>query len=248
MSDKDYDRIGDLYQEKTKYSRNRMAGGKRPGRRPDPFKKYDGAEKVSMSLEGLPEGSLWQALQNRRSRRTFTGEAIPRDDLAKLVWSAQGATANAGGILLRTSPSAGALYPVETYVVVNAVKDVKPGLHHFNIAENVLELVEGGNQGKALARAALEQEMCARASVCFVWTAIVDRCKWKYSQRAYRYIYMDAGHVCGNLYLAAQDLGYGCCAIGAFFDEEVDELLGVDGESETAIYIAAAGPVKEKMD
>ena len=248
MSNKDYDRIGDLYQEKTSYSRNRMAGGVRPVRRPEPFKQYAGSETISMSLEGLPEGSLWQALQNRRSRRTFTGAAVPRNDLARLVWAAQGATASAGGILLRTSPSAGALYPVETYLVINEVKDVKPGLYHFNILDNVIELVKGGNLGKNLARAALEQEMCARASLCFVWTAIVDRCKWKYAQRCYRYIYMDAGHVCQNLYLAAQDLEYGCCAIGAFFDEEVNEILGVDGEDETAIYIAAVGPIKEKME
>jgi len=242
------DFIGDRFQELTKYSRTRISGGARPGRSPSPFKEYPGAETISLAAKDLPKGLLWQALQGRRSRRTFTGEAIAKNTLAHLVFAAQGATAAAGGIVLRTAPSAGALYPVETYLVINRVKGVDPGVYHYNARRAELEAIKRGSYGKELSEAALGQGMAGRAALVFVWTAIADRSKWKYAQRAYRYIYIDAGHICENVYLAAQALGLGCCAMGAFFDEEVNQVLEVDGETETAIYLAAVGPVREGKD
>lgn len=241
------ERIGDQFQELTKYSPNRMRGGARPTRRPEPFKSYPGAKTVKLD-KSLPEGSLWRALETRRSRRSFTGEAISLEALSRLVFAAQGATALAGRVILRTAPSAGALYPVELYLVVNQVEGVEPGAYHYNIRGKELSLVREGRLGRPLAEAALGQGMCARASAVFVFTAIADRCKWKYAQRAYRYIYLDAGHIGENIYLAAQDLGIGCCAIGAFFDDKVNDILKVDGKQETAIYLIAAGPVREGMD
>jgi len=241
------ERIGDQFQELTKYSPNRIRGGARPTRRPEPFKSYPGAKTVKLD-SSRPEGSLWRALETRRSRRSFTGEAISLEALSRLVFAAQGATARAGGVILRTAPSAGALYPVELYLVVNQVEGVEPGAYHYNIRGEELSLVHEGRLGLPLAEAALGQGMCARASTVFVFTAIADRCKWKYAQRAYRYIYLDAGHIGENIYLAAQDLGIGCCAIGAFFDDKVNDILKVDGKQETAIYLVAAGPVREGMD
>ena len=83
--------------------------------------------------------------------------------------------------------------------------------------------------------------MCAAAPVVFVWTAIVERAKWKYRQRGYRYIYLDAGHIAENLALAAVSLGLGACQIGALFDDEINTILGVDGQEETAIYMSVVG-------
>jgi SagB-type dehydrogenase family enzyme len=83
--------------------------------------------------------------------------------------------------------------------------------------------------------------MVMESAVVFIWTAVVARSKWKYGERAYRYIYMDAGHIGQNLYLAAVALGLGCCTIGAFFDDEVNEILNVDGTEETAVYMGIAG-------
>ena len=83
--------------------------------------------------------------------------------------------------------------------------------------------------------------MLQEASCVFVWTAIVKRSKWKYRERAYRYIYMDVGHIGQNLYLAAASLGLGCCTVGAFFDEEMDRLIGVDGKEEISVYLGAVG-------
>jgi SagB-type dehydrogenase family enzyme len=83
--------------------------------------------------------------------------------------------------------------------------------------------------------------MLEEAACVFIWTAIIERSKWKYRERAYRYIYLDAGHIGQNLYLAATGLGLGCCTVGAFFDEEVDQLIGVDGKNEISIYLGAIG-------
>ncbi len=83
--------------------------------------------------------------------------------------------------------------------------------------------------------------MVATASVVFVWTAIAARSQWKYGERAFRYIYMDAGHIGENLYLSAEALGLGCCGVGAFYDDEVNQVIGVDGKEETAIYLGTVG-------
>ncbi|MFO8058612.1 MAG: SagB/ThcOx family dehydrogenase, partial [bacterium] len=219
----------------------------RPSSRPDPFKDYDDAKTVDLMTE-LPEGGLWEALKNRRSRRSFTGEALEKAELSRLVFAAQGPTAKKGSVILRTAPSAGALYPIETYLVINNVKDVEEGVYHYNIRKFSLERIKKGSFGSEIAEAALGQGLCAKASAVFVWTAIADRIKWKYAQRGYRYIYMEAGHICENVYLAAQDRGIGCCGIGAFYDPKLDELLEVDGENEFSIYIATVGPVKEDME
>jgi len=239
--------IGDKYQRMTKYSPTRIWSGARPQTRPEEYKEYKGARTVELETD-LPEGPLWEALKHRRSRRTFTGEAVTMKDLSNIVWAAQGPTARAGATILRTAPSAGALYPVETYLVANAVEGLEPGAYHYNIKKQVLEMVKAGKLGRQLSDAALGQGMCARASAVFIFCALMDRCKWKYAQRAYRYIYMDAGHICANVYLAAQDLGMGCCAMGAFYDDLVNKLLDIDGEKETAIYLAAIGPVKQGME
>ena len=83
--------------------------------------------------------------------------------------------------------------------------------------------------------------MLENAALAFIWTAVIERSKWKYRERAYRYIYMDAGHIGQNAYLAAEALGLGCCAVGAFFDDEVNAVIGVDGENETAVYLCSIG-------
>jgi len=143
--------------------------------------------------------------------------------------------------MFRTAPSAGALYPIETYVIANDVGKLKSGLYHYAIQSHQLERLRDGDLSRSIAMAALGQAICATAPVVFVWTAIVERLKWKYRQRAYRYIYLDAGHIAENLALAAVSLGLGTCQIGALFDDEVNRILDIDGTEETAIYMSVAG-------
>jgi len=241
------EKIGDRFQDQTKYGRGRSGGGPDRSRTPEPFKTFPKAfARVSLpALSAEPGSSLWQALARRRSRRDFLREPLAFASLAKLLWATQGVTARIGGYLLRAAPSAGALYPIETYLVAHRVEGLKPGLYHLDIQGQALELIRAGDLEAEIAAAALNQEMCASAPVVLVWTAVPARGKWKYGERAYRYIYLDAGHIGENLYLAAEDLGLGCCAIGAFLDDEVNLILGVDGETETAVYLAVAGKAQD---
>jgi SagB-type dehydrogenase family enzyme len=125
--------------------------------------------------------------------------------------------------------------------VVNRVEEIPRGLYHYNVKEAQLILLKDGQFGLELRRAGLGQEMLAETACVFVWTAIVERSKWKYRERAYRYIYMDVGHIGQTLYLAATALNLGCCTVGAFFDEEIDRVIGVDGMNEISVYLGAVG-------
>jgi SagB-type dehydrogenase family enzyme len=169
---------------------------------------------------------------------------LSKVDLAFLLWASTGIQRTEHGYEFRTAPSAGALYPIETYIAASNVEDVVSGIYHYNIKNHLLEEIKSGNFANDLAHAALDQEMCADSSVIFIWTAIFRRSKWKYSQRAYRYIYLDAGHIAENLALAAASINCGSCQVGAFFDEEINSIVGVDGTEESSIYLSVVGHSK----
>jgi SagB-type dehydrogenase family enzyme len=239
--------IGDRFQQETKYHRDKMAGGfLNWKKKPREFKEYPaGIQRFSLhSAHKGRGGPLWEVMASRRSVRDFLPTAISPDDLSQLIWSTQGITGAAYGFQLRVAPSAGALYPIETYVVINRVVDLAPGSYHFNVKEGQLEQLAVGDFNGDIGASALDQPMAKEAAAVFVWTAVVERTKWKYRERGYRYIYLDAGHIGQNLYLAATALGLGCCTIGAFYDDEVNQLIGVDGKKETAVYLGAVGHVR----
>jgi len=184
---------------------------------------------------------LWEAVYRRRSVRNFSDKPIEKDVLSQLLWATQGITAESMGFEFRAAPSAGALYPVETYLVIHNVKEIEPGIYHYDVENHELEQVKAGDFRDAAARAALDQDMAYSANVVFVWTAVFERSKWKYSQRAFRYVYLDAGHIAQNLALAAVSFGLGSCQIGALYDEEVNSLLDVDEEEESIVYMTVVG-------
>jgi SagB-type dehydrogenase family enzyme len=125
--------------------------------------------------------------------------------------------------------------------VIHDVEGVDAGLYHYDVQHHQLEQLRTGDLRVEIARAALDQRMAALANVVFVWTAVFPRSMWKYRQRAYRYVYLDAGHIAQNLALAAVALGLGSCQIAALYDEEANELLGVDGVEESTIYMTVVG-------
>ena len=125
------------------------------------------------------------------------------------------------------------------------VENLNKGIYHYNITKHSLELLKEGDYRRDMAKACLDQEIAYNSAVNFVWTAIIERSRWKYLQRCYRYIYMDAGHIGQNFYLIAEALGLGACTIGAIYDDEINKLLGVDGIHETAIYVGVVGKKKE---
>ncbi len=235
--------IGNRFQDETKYVRGNLPGGGLEWRkRPGLYKSYPDAPKVS--LEGpVVEGGrpLWEAIGLRRSVRDFANIPLRPAELAQLLWASQGITQKIMDYELRAAPSAGALYPVETYLSVQKVEGIEPGIYHYNVRRHELELLRRGELRFQVAQAALDQDFLAEAAVVFAWTAIFSRSKWKYRERAYRYVYLDAGHIAQNVALAAVGLGLGSCQVAALYDEEVNALLGVDGEEESIIYMTAVG-------
>lgn len=190
---------------------------------------------------------LWRTLGQRRSLRCYGQAALDIESLSRLLWAAQGVTGRMGRWRLRASPSAGALHPCETYVAALRVEGLAPGVYHYEVYEHALALLSVAGDGadglgQRLAEAACGQAMCAEAPVTFIWTAVIARCGAKYRQRAFRYVYLDAGHVAQNVALAAAGLGLGSCQIGAFFDGEVAAIAGVDGRAEFPVYMTTVGP------
>jgi len=237
--------VGEKFQRETKHRRERLIGREMDwNRRPERYKTYPDRPRSPLPSPGSTSVTLDQALRSRSSVRDFASEPLSQEDLSYLLWACTGITRREKGYEFRTAPSAGALYPIETYVAVNDVHGVQPGIYHYAIADHALEQLRKGGLGNELARAALDQGMCARAPVVFIWTALFERCRWKYDQRAYRYIYLDAGHVAQNLALAAVSLELGSCQVAAAFDDEINELLGVDGEEESVLYLSIVGRPK----
>ena len=235
--------IGDTFQQETKYLRGRLPGGRLEwAKRPATHKRYPSALKVLLSPPQIEGGaSIWDVLRERRSVRRFQETSLKETSLSQLLWAAQGITRGGRGIGFRTAPSAGALYPVETYLVIHAVEGIDAGVYHYSAKNHELDQLKTGDFRQDVARAALDQNMAYGANVVFIWTAVFERSKWKYRQRAYRYVYLDAGHIAQNVALGAVALGLGSCQIAALYDTEVDSLLGVDGVEESTIYMTVVG-------
>ena len=234
--------IGDKFQIETKHTRQNIGGYLDWANKPDTYKKYPATKQIQLSKKFPAKSlSIVDVLQKRRSNRSFSSQPITIDELSFLLWATTGVQRQEQGYDFRTAPSAGALYPIETYIVANNVEGLEKGLFHYNIEKHVLEQLKLEDLGVEVAQAALGQRMLAMAPVVFIWTAIFERSKWKYRQRAYRYVYLDVGIIGENLALSATGIGFGSCQIGAFFDDEVNEILGVDGIKESAIYLSVVG-------
>lgn len=238
--------VGDDFQTETKYIRTKSLGGNLDwAKKPETYKSYPSSKTVQLPNQFQePTFNFSEVLRRRKSVRSFSLQPLSKVDLAFLLWAATGIQRIEHGYEFRTAPSAGALYPIETYIAANNVEDLGEGVYHYNIKNHLLEEIKLGDFGSKLAHAALDQEMCADASVVFIWTAVFGRSKWKYLQRAYRYIYLDAGHVAQNLALASASISCGSCQVGAFFDDEMNSILDIEGLEESAICLSVVGHVK----
>jgi SagB-type dehydrogenase family enzyme len=167
--------------------------------------------------------SLEECLAKRRSVRTYADEAITMEQVSQLLWAAQGITSDKGG---RTAPSAGALYPLEIYIVVTMVKELDQGIYRYECKPKRLLKIKDGSFRKALCAAALGQKCIADAPLTIVIAAEYARTSKKYGERAERYVHMEVGNASQNIYLQAESLGLGTVAIGAFYDDKVKEILG----------------------
>ena len=235
--------IGDKFQQETKYEPSRMPRHRLVwDSKPTLYKEYPVAQKIKLPSFELAEGiSLDQTLKQRKSIRDFRQKPISKEQLSYLLWASTGIQRIEDGYEYRTAPSAGALYPIETYLIVNDVRELEAGVYHYSIKAHQLEQLKQGEFRQEIAAAALGQGMCATAAAVFVWSAVFARCKWKYSQRGYRYIYLEAGHIAENLALAAVSLNLGSCEVGALYDDQVNAILGIDGREESVLCMAVVG-------
>jgi len=235
--------IGEEFQKNTKHSRMRLLGGRLDwANKPETYKKYPSAKIIPLSRE-FPTKSLpiFDVLKKRRSVRSFSPKPLSIADLSFLLWASTGVQRKEQGYEFRTVPSAGALYPIETYLNVNNVEGLEKGLYHYDIQAHALEELKVGIFSGKIAQAALGQKMLIDAPVVLIWTAIFERSKWKYAQRAYRYVYLDAGHIAQNLALSATSIGLGSCQIGAFFDDEINQIIEIDSVEESVLYLSVVG-------
>jgi SagB-type dehydrogenase family enzyme len=212
------------------------------GGRPAGHKTYTDAERVALpDPRGYAGLTLEEAVEARRSVRDYAAGPLSSEELSRLLHAAQGITERRWGF--RAAPSAGALYPIELYAVVHDVAGLPPGIYHYAVQEHGLELLQSGDFRAAVMQAGLWQDFLGSADVCFVLSAIFQRTRWRYRERTYRYVLLEAGHVGQNLYLAATAMGLGACAVGAFLDDALNNLLGLDGEQEAALYVLSVGQV-----
>ncbi len=240
--------IGPEFIEKTKY-KYLGASGQQKGLRP-PLLEADfgkGGEKFDLPGPDKVESELKKYIDGRTSVREYRDEPISKNELSYLLWCTQGVKVVDGMHTFRTVPSAGARHALETFILVNNVDGLAAGVYRYLALEHkIQEFVMRQAVAGKIAYACFGQDFVKKGAVTFIWVAVTDRMTWRYSERGYRYILLDAGHVCQNLYLAAESIGCGVCAVGAYDDDIINTLLGLDGRSEFVIYIAATGKKRKE--
>ena len=191
----------------------------------------------------LKDIDLKNLIEKRESLRKYADKSLTLEELACLLWGTQGIKSITDKPLSkRTVPSAGSRHPFETYLLVNKVEGLVPGLYRYLAISHELARLPGHEKiNQSLTEATLQQQHVKNSAVTFVWVAVPIRTVWRYSQRAFRYLYLDAGHVCQNLYLLAEAMNCGVCAIAAYDDDLANSAIGVDGEEQFVIYIASLG-------
>jgi len=199
---------------------------------------------ASLTVGRMP---LLDVLRRRRSRRKYASQPLTLEELSFLLWSTQGVdkVIQDGRVTLRPAPSAGARHPFETYLLVNRVSGVAPGLYRYLPLDHQLVFLSADAGLAERIHAATYDQYVLSSAVTFIWTALPYRTEWRYASLSHKMIAIDVGHVCQNLYLAAEAIGAGTCAIGAYDQAGMDSVLGayagVDGSDEFTIYLAPVG-------
>ncbi|MGQ4891450.1 MAG: SagB/ThcOx family dehydrogenase [Candidatus Njordarchaeia archaeon] len=180
-----------------------------------------------------PKKSLFETLCERRSYRDFKDKPLTLEALSTLLYYSVGVTGETQAYgekpyPLRAFPTAGALNPVEVYILVRNVEGLKSGIYRYLYMSHELELLRQGDLSNDLYHACIEQDHVKQAPINIILMARIDRTYWKYGERAYKYVHLDSGHAAQNVLLVANSLGLESCVVGAFYDEEVCKLLGVD--------------------
>jgi SagB-type dehydrogenase family enzyme len=191
----------------------------------------------------IPAADLRRTIEKRRSLRHYQDAPLSLEELAYLLWLTQGVErVTRRPATQRNVPSAGARHAFETLLLVNQVAGLEAGLYRYAASQHALVRLEApASIREDLTQACGGQDHVRSSAVTFVWMAVTERMAWRYTERSMRYLFLDAGHVCQNLYLAAESIGCGVCAIAAFDDERINPLLGLDGVDRFVIYLGSVG-------
>ncbi len=191
--------------------------------------------------------SIMKAINNRESRRSYLETELSLEELSFLLWATQGVKelARGGLVTKRTVPSGGAMHPYETYLLIDRVKGLKPGLYRYLAIEHKLLVIDINNSGlsEKIVDVCHGQAFIGKAAVVFIWAARPYRLEYRYGEDSLKDILMGVGHICQNLYLACEAISAGTCAIVAYNQDKLDQFIGVDGEDEIALYLAPVGKI-----
>ena len=184
-----------------------------------------------------------RVIESRTSIRNYSKKPLTLEELSYLLWCTQDVKeVIPGTATYRNVPSAGARHSLETYLLINNITGLLPGVYRFLASKHkLMEVNLQPDIADKITEACLGQNIIKLCDVVFIWSAVAYRMKWRYGERGYRYMHLDAGHVCQNLYLSAESIDCGACAIAAFSDDDINDLLSLDGDEEFVIYLAAAG-------
>ena len=234
--------LKDSIRKAVDFSRTDQSRGIAPPPIEKPYRKD--AVRVDLPPFGdIGKKDLFSAIGKRESHRSYGPDPLSMEELSFLLWATQGIRRKLdSGHALRTVPSAGCRHALETYLCVLNVQGLDRGIYRYLPLEHQL-LFEFDEEDldRKIVQAVLCQPYPAEAAITFIWTAVPYRMEWRYGPAAHKVIALDAGHVCQNLYLACEAIGAGTCAIAAYDQEGIDQLLRIDGEEEFTIYLAPVG-------
>lgn len=195
--------------------------------------------------ELLPDKTVnfLELIELRSTVREYSDKPLSMKELSYLLWCTQGVKMGLpGNVTRRTVPSAGSRHAFETYLYVKRVEGLQEGIYRFLALEHALVPVKLGADTNSLVQPAFTKlNMLNASAVTFMWAAHLERMTYMFGDRSYRYLFLDAGHVCQNLYLAGHTMNIGICAVGAFNDDEINHLLLLDGKNDFVVYAAHAG-------
>ncbi|HMQ92400.1 MAG TPA: SagB/ThcOx family dehydrogenase [Amaricoccus sp.] len=250
-------RLSELFHENSKQRRNDLEFNRRiymVNNNPDfhvlmarTFKHYPGAATIALPdvLPGAAAAGPVAVLGARRSVRRFDDRPLALAEVATLLHLCAGLTGSLedGPVAqpVRAAPSAGALFPIETYLAASRIEGVEAGVYHYRVDRHVLERVSSRAPGPALAEATFDAKLFGQAAAVLIFAGAFGRSYFKYGERGYRFALLEAGHICQSALLAAAALGLGATPVGGFVDDEVNALLDLDGVDEAALYMAAVG-------
>lgn len=201
-----------------------------------------------VDVDVLKERDLYACMKSRRSRRRWTKDPLSLNQLSFLLWATQGVdkVMGDGYATLRPVPSGGARHPFETYVLAQNITGLELGVYRYlPLSHSLVFLFTEADLHEEVMTATFGQRFVANAPVTFFWSCIPYRGEWRYTVAAHKVMLLDAGHLCQNLYLAAEAIGAGTCAIGAYDQDAADKFLRLDGKDEFVVYLAPVGIPKE---